>query len=49
VKSGAEHLDSAEVGEPADIAATIAWLGSADAKFVHGASIVVDGGRLCGL
>jgi NAD(P)-dependent dehydrogenase (short-subunit alcohol dehydrogenase family) len=49
VKSGAEHLDPAEVGEPGDIAATIAWLGCADAKFVRGASIVVDGGRLSGL
>jgi NAD(P)-dependent dehydrogenase (short-subunit alcohol dehydrogenase family) len=49
VKSGAEHLDPAEVGEPGDIAAAIAWLGSADAKFVQGTGGVVDGGRLCGL
>jgi NAD(P)-dependent dehydrogenase (short-subunit alcohol dehydrogenase family) len=49
VKSGAEHLDPAEVGQPADIAATIAWLASDDARFVRGASIVVDGGRLSGL
>jgi NAD(P)-dependent dehydrogenase (short-subunit alcohol dehydrogenase family) len=49
VKSGAEHLDPAEIGQPADIAAAIAWLASDDAKFVRGASVVVDGGRLSGL
>jgi NAD(P)-dependent dehydrogenase (short-subunit alcohol dehydrogenase family) len=49
VKSGAEHLDPSQVGQPADIAAAIAWLASDDAKFVQGASIIVDGGRLSGL
>jgi NAD(P)-dependent dehydrogenase (short-subunit alcohol dehydrogenase family) len=49
VKSGAEHLDPSRVGQPADIAAAIAWLASDDAKFVQGASIIVDGGRLSGL
>ncbi len=49
VRSGAEHLDPADVGQPADIAAAIAWLASDDAKFVQGAAVIVDGGRLSGL
>lgn len=35
------------VGEPADIAAGIAYLASADAKFVTGAELVIDGGYIC--
>ncbi|WP_207508533.1 SDR family oxidoreductase [Telluribacter humicola] len=31
--------------EPADVAATIAYLASDDAAFVQGAMIQVDGGR----
>lgn len=46
VKAGVEKVDRADVGEPADIAAAIAWLASDDAKFVQGSSLVVDGGRL---
>ena len=34
------------VGAPADIAAAIAFLASDEAKFVQGAALVVDGGRL---
>jgi NAD(P)-dependent dehydrogenase (short-subunit alcohol dehydrogenase family) len=49
VKAGVEHIDPAELGQPADIAATIAWLASADSAFVQGAGLVVDGGRLSGL
>lgn len=49
VASGAEHIDAAEVGKPADIAAAIAFLASGDAAFVQGASLLVDGGRLCRL
>jgi NAD(P)-dependent dehydrogenase (short-subunit alcohol dehydrogenase family) len=46
VKAGVEKIDHADVGAPADIAAAIAYLASDDAKFVQGAALVVDGGRL---
>jgi NAD(P)-dependent dehydrogenase (short-subunit alcohol dehydrogenase family) len=49
IQSGAEKIDAAEVGLPADIAATIAFLASDDARFVTGASVLVDGGRLAKL
>lgn len=49
VKSGAERLDRADVGQPADLAAAILFLASSDAAFVNGASLVVDGGRLARL
>ncbi|MEO6269443.1 MAG: SDR family oxidoreductase [Lautropia sp.] len=32
------------IGEPEDIARTVAWLASDDSDYVHGASIFVDGG-----
>jgi NAD(P)-dependent dehydrogenase (short-subunit alcohol dehydrogenase family) len=46
VKSGAEHIDAGEVGQPEDIAAAVAYLASGDAAFVQGASLLVDGGRI---
>jgi NAD(P)-dependent dehydrogenase (short-subunit alcohol dehydrogenase family) len=46
VRSGAEIINKAEVGTPDDIAAAIAFLCSADAAFVLGAGLRVDGGRL---
>lgn len=46
VKSGVEQIDRADVGQPADVAATIAYLASDDAAFVQGAEVRVDGGRL---
>jgi NAD(P)-dependent dehydrogenase (short-subunit alcohol dehydrogenase family) len=46
VKSGAETIDPADVGKPADVAAVIAYLASDDARFVQGAMVRVDGGRL---
>jgi NAD(P)-dependent dehydrogenase (short-subunit alcohol dehydrogenase family) len=49
VKSGAEVIDKADVGRPEDLAAAIAFLASADAAFVDGASLNVDGGRLARL
>ena len=49
VKSGIEKIDKADVGEPEDIAAAAAFLASDDARFVTGASLPVDGGRLARL
>jgi NAD(P)-dependent dehydrogenase (short-subunit alcohol dehydrogenase family) len=46
VKSGVERVDRSLVGAPADLAAAIAFLASDEAKFVQGAALVVDGGRL---
>ena len=46
IKSGVETLDKADVGRPEDVAAAIAYLASDDAKFVQGAEMRVDGGRL---
>jgi NAD(P)-dependent dehydrogenase (short-subunit alcohol dehydrogenase family) len=46
VKDGVEKVDRSKVGEPEDIAAVIAFLASDDARFVQGASVVADGGRL---
>lgn len=45
VKSGAERIN-ADVGQPQDVAAAIAFLASSDSAFVQGASLLVDGGRL---
>ena len=45
VKSGAEKVEGA-VGEPRDIAAAICFLASDEARFINGASLPVDGGRL---
>ncbi len=49
VKSGAETISPADVGKPAEIAAAVAFLASADASFVSGAALNVDGGRLARL
>ncbi|TFW16787.1 SDR family oxidoreductase [Massilia arenosa] len=46
VKSGAETINKDEVGTPEDIAAAIAFLASDDSRFIAGAGIRVDGGRL---
>lgn len=49
LKSGAEKLDPADVGKPEDIAAAVAFLASDEARFVTGAALAVDGGRLARL
>lgn len=46
VKSGVEKIDRSQVGTPDELAAAIAFLASDEARFVQGASLVVDGGRL---
>ena len=45
IKSGAEKIEGA-VGEPDDIAAAVCFLASAEARFITGTTLVVDGGRL---
>jgi NAD(P)-dependent dehydrogenase (short-subunit alcohol dehydrogenase family) len=49
VKAGVEKIDPKDVGKPEDIAAAIAFLASGDARFVTGAALAVDGGRLAKL
>jgi NAD(P)-dependent dehydrogenase (short-subunit alcohol dehydrogenase family) len=49
LKSGAEKLDPKDVGKPEDVAGAVAFLASADAAFVTGATLEVDGGRLAQL
>ncbi|MDM7922135.1 MAG: SDR family NAD(P)-dependent oxidoreductase [Pyrinomonadaceae bacterium] len=46
IRSGVETISLTDVGKPEDIAAAIAYLASDDAKFVDGAAMRVDGGRL---
>jgi len=46
IKSGLETVNKGDVGAPGDIAAAITYLLSDDAKFVQGAAIRADGGRL---
>ena len=45
VKSGVEQVKGA-VGEPEDIAAAVCFLAAAEARFITGTTLVVDGGRL---
>ena len=49
VKAGIEVIDKRDVGQPADVADVVAFLVSDDARFVQGASLLVDGGRLARL
>jgi NAD(P)-dependent dehydrogenase (short-subunit alcohol dehydrogenase family) len=45
VKSGKEKIQGA-VGKPEDLAAAICFLAAAEARFINGTTLVVDGGRL---
>lgn len=49
IKSGVEVLNPEDIGTPENVAAAVAFLSSADAAFINGASLVVDGGRLASL
>ena len=49
IKSGAETIDKRDVGQPDDIAGAVAFLASEDAKFITGATLAIDGGRLAKL
>jgi glucose 1-dehydrogenase len=48
VKTGVEKPTGA-IGKPEDLAETICFLASDDARFVNGATLLVDGGRLAAL
>jgi NAD(P)-dependent dehydrogenase (short-subunit alcohol dehydrogenase family) len=48
VKSGVEKLEG-PIGKPEDLAAAICFLASDDARFITGATLLVDGGRLAKL
>ncbi len=45
IKSGVEKVEGA-IGKPEDIAAAVCFLASAEARFITGTTLVVDGGRL---
>ena len=45
VKSGVEKVEGA-IGKPEDIASAVCFLASAEARFITGTTLVVDGGRL---
>ena len=47
--SGAETLAPGDVGRPADVAEAVAFLAGDGARFINGATLVVDGGRMAGL
>jgi NAD(P)-dependent dehydrogenase (short-subunit alcohol dehydrogenase family) len=49
VRAGIEVIDKNDVGTPADVAEVVAFLVSDSARFVQGASLLVDGGRLARL
>lgn len=49
IRSGAEVLNERDVGRPEDVAGAVSFLASDDARFVTGAALAVDGGRLASL
>jgi NAD(P)-dependent dehydrogenase (short-subunit alcohol dehydrogenase family) len=49
VQANVEHIDAAELGQPEQLAATIAFLASEDSSFVSGTTLIADGGRLAEL
>lgn len=48
IKSGVEKLQG-PIGKPEDLAAAICFIASDDARFITGATLLVDGGRLAQL
>jgi len=46
IRSGAEVVDPADLGQPEDIAALAVFLASDAARFITGEDIVADGGRM---
>ncbi|MDO6414253.1 SDR family oxidoreductase [Sphingomonas sp. BIUV-7] len=46
IKSGAEVLDEADIGQPEDVAAVAVFLASDAARFITGEDVVADSGRM---
>ncbi|TCP34020.1 SDR family oxidoreductase [Sphingomonas sp. BK235] len=46
IRSGAEVIDPADLGQPEDVAALVGFLASDAAQFVTGEDVVADGGRM---
>lgn len=46
IRSGAEVLDEADIGQPEDIAALATFLASDAARFITGEDVVADNGRM---
>ncbi|TPG41073.1 SDR family oxidoreductase [Sphingomonas koreensis] len=46
IRSGAEVIDPADIGDPVDVAALTCFLASDAARFITGEDIVADGGRM---
>lgn len=46
IKSGEEVIDPADIGQPRDIATLARFLASDEARFITGADMVADGGRM---
>lgn len=46
IRSGAEVIDPADLGQPEDIAALAQFLASDAARFITGEDVVADGGRM---
>ncbi len=46
IRSGAEVLDPADVGQPEDVAGLVAFLASDKARFITGEDVVADAGRM---
>jgi NAD(P)-dependent dehydrogenase (short-subunit alcohol dehydrogenase family) len=46
IRSGAEVVDPADLGQPRDVAALAHFLASDEARFITGEDIVADGGRM---
>ena len=46
VKNGTEKIDKKNVGSPEDLASAICYLASNEARFIHGTTLVADGGLL---
>jgi NAD(P)-dependent dehydrogenase (short-subunit alcohol dehydrogenase family) len=49
IRSGVEVIDPADIGQPEDIAALARFLASDEARFITGAEMVADGGRMARL
>ena len=46
VRAGVERIETADVGTPEDVANATLFLAADDSRFISGATVVVDGGRL---